>query len=151
MSLNSAGLFVALSSHAQTLGLFDQVNGHEAANPPGNGLSCAFWGARIAPLPEGSGLASTTGVVTFTARIYLPSAAPQDSTDPTALSACDALIGVYSGDFTLGGLVKEVDLLGQSGVPLSGQMGWLEINGIKYRTQDITIPLVINDLWTQAP
>jgi hypothetical protein len=151
MSLDSAGLFSALQSHAMTLGLFERVNGHESMNAPGNGLTCAYWWVRVGPLPRGSGLASTSGVVVFTARIYAPNQLPQDSTDPLVLSATDALIAVYSGDFNLGGAIRNVDLLGESGTPLSAQAGWLPMDGTTYRTSDVTIPLVVNDLWTQTP
>lgn len=151
MSLNSAGLFAALSSHAQKLGVFDRVNEHESMNAPGSGLTCAFWFVRVGPFPPGSGLAATTGLVVFTARIYSPNTQPQDSADPAVMHAADLLLAAYSGDFDLGGLVRDVDLLGASGTPLSAQAGWLQIDAsTTYRTVDITIPLIINDLWSQA-
>lgn len=151
MSLNSAGLFAALSSHAQTLGVFDRVNEHEPQNAPGNGLTCAFWFVRLGPFPAGSGLASTSGLVVFSARIYKPNQAPYGPEDVAVMSAADALIAAYSGEFDLGGLVRNVDLLGQSGMQLSAAAGWLPFGDTTYRTVDVTIPLVINDLFTQAP
>jgi len=151
MSLNTVGLFAALSSHAQTLGLFDQVNEHESMNPPGNGLTYELWFVRLAPFPAGSGLASTSGLVVFTARIYRAQPLPAGAEDTTVMAAADALMAAYSGDFQLGGLVRNVDLLGQSGLQLAAQAGWLPIDGTKYRTVDITIPLICNDLWTQSP
>lgn len=151
MSLNTAGLFSALSSHAQTLGVFDRVDGHEPMNAPGRGLTCAFWFVRLSPFPAGSGLAATSGLVVFTARIYKPNTLPQDTVDPDVLHAADLLLGAYSGDFELGGLVRNVDLLGQSGQQLSAAAGWLQIDAsTTYRTVDITIPLVVNDLWSQS-
>jgi hypothetical protein len=151
MSLNTAGLFNALASHAASLGIFDRVNNHEPANAPGNGLSYSLHWVRIAPVPTHSGLASTTGVVPFLGRIYRPAAQPSDEVDIEVLGATDALLAVYSADFTLGGLVRNVDLLGQTGNQLSAQAGWLLIDAIQHRTSDITIPLIVNDLWTQAP
>jgi len=59
-------------------------------------------------------------------------------------------MGAYSGDFTLGGLVRDVDLLGHSGQQLSALPGWLDMGEAKYRTVDITIPMVISDAWAQA-
>ena len=87
MSLNSAGLFAALSSHAQTLGVFDTVNEHEPMNAPRNGLTCAFWFVRLAPFPAGSGLSSTSGLVVFTARIYKPNQLPQGSEDAAGMGS----------------------------------------------------------------
>ena len=151
MSLDTPGLFTALSSHAMTLGLFDRVNNHEPHNAPGNGLTCAFWWMRLAPALS-SGLSSTSGVVTFMARIFKPAPIPQDENDLEVLTATDALIAAYSGDFTLGDRVRQADLLGQTGQPLSAQAGWLTVDeNTKYRTSDITIPLIVNDLFTQAP
>ena len=150
MSLNTAAILDALKSHASASGLFDRVNGHESANAPGNGLTAEFWWVRTTAAAASSGLASTSAVVVFTGRIYLPSTTPQDETDIAVLNATDALIGAYSGDFELGGLVRNVDLLGQHGAQLSAAAGWLPRDSVTYRTSDITIPLVVNDLWTQS-
>lgn len=151
MTINSAAIFAALESHAQASGLFDRVNGHEPRNAPGNGLTCAFWFAGLVPIPAASGLAATSARLTFTARIYLPALAePQDAIDPAILSAADTLMIAYSGDFTLGTAIRDVDLLGHSGLQLSAQPGWLDMAEAKFRTVDITIPMVINDAWAQA-
>jgi len=150
MSLDSAGLFTALTSHAQALGVFDHVNGHETLNPPGHGLTCDVFFVRFGPALS-SGLSSTSGVVVFMARIYKPNTLPEDHVEIELLSAADALVAAYSGDFTLGDRVRQVDLMGQTGTPLSAQGGWLRIDETMHRTADITIPLVVNDLWTQAP
>jgi hypothetical protein len=149
MTINSVAIFDALESHAQASGLFDRVGGHEPRNGPGNGLTVAFWFAGLAPV-QTSGLASTSVRLIFTARIYLPALMePQDAIDPTVIAATDALMAAYSGDFTLGGLIREVDLLGQHGQQLSALPGWLPGES-PFRTVDITIPMVINDLFTQA-
>lgn len=151
MSLDSAGLFAGLTSHAQKLGIFDRVTGHESLNPPGNGLTCDVFFVSLRPFAAGSGLATTTGVALFMARIYKPNMRPEDYVEHELLSAGDALIAAYSGEFDLGGRIRNVDLQGQTGTPLSAQGGWLRIDEGMYRTCDVTIPLVVNDLWTQAP
>lgn len=150
MSLNTAGILAALQSHAQTLGVFDRVNGHESANAPGHGLTCDFFWMRVVPYPAGSGVASTTVVVTFMARIYLATTQLSDDIDPQILHATDELCRAYSADFQLGGQVRDMDLLGHSGQQLSAQAGWLQVDATKYRTADVTIPMIVNDLWTQA-
>jgi hypothetical protein len=151
MSLNSKALFAALSSHAQTLGVFDRVNEHESMNAPGNGMTCELWFVRLAPFPPGSGLAVTTGLVVFTARIYRTQQLPAGAEDVAVMDAAYDLIAAYSADYTLGGLVRNVDLLGQSGLQLAAQAGWLPVGETKYRTVDVTIPLIMNDLFPQAP
>ena len=134
------------------IGIFDVVAGHEPKNAPGNGLAFSLHWAGARPHPRQSGLASTTVVVTWVARVWLNMLTePQDDIDPLVLDATDRLCAAYSGDFTLGGTVRDVDLLGQAGTPLSAQGGYLKIDSATYRTSDITLPLIVNDVWTQAP
>jgi hypothetical protein len=48
---------------------------------------------------------------------------PEDAIDPELLAAVDALMSAYSGDFQLGGLITQVDLLGAYGKPLGAERG----------------------------
>jgi hypothetical protein len=151
MSLDVRGITNALVSHAMASGLFEVVNGHEPKSAPGNGLTAAVWVQDIGPQEGGSGLQSTTGRLAFTVRIYNGMLSePRDDIDPNVLSAVDTLIAAYSGDFELGGLVRNVDLLGMSGTPLSARAGYLNQNNTLYRVMDINVPVIINDLWSQS-
>jgi hypothetical protein len=150
VALNVEGLLAAMESHALTLGYFERVNGHEPNNPPGNGLTAAVWANDMRPVLS-SGLASTSARVTFMVRVYVPAIGqPQDDLDPNVVKAVDALMAAYTGDFELGGLIRSVDLLGSTGEPLSAQAGWLPFPDALYRVVTITVPLIVNDLWTQA-
>jgi hypothetical protein len=151
--VNVTGILDGIVSHALSTGLFEQVNTHEPKSaPPGGGLTAAVWAQRIGPVPTGSGLAITSGLVVFTLRIYSNMLAePQDAIDPEILAAVDVLMAAYSGDFELGGTVRNVDLLGETGTPLSMQAGYLSQDKRLFRVVDLTIPCVINDLWGQAP
>jgi hypothetical protein len=152
MPLNAKALFDAMESHALSSGQFESVNGHEPKSAPGNGLTAAVWSQDVGPVPRGSGLAITSGLVTFFLRIYQPMLMqPQDAIDPAVLGAVDALFTAYSGDFTLGGLVKNIDLLGSSGTSLRAQAGYLNQDNKLFRVMTITIPLIVNDLWEQTP
>lgn len=143
-------LFAAVESHALTLGLFERVNIHEPKNAPGNGLSCAIWVDSIKHA-RSSGLASTSGVVIFQGRIMSNMLAePQDGIDPQILSAVCVLMAEYSGSFTLGGTVRGVDLLGAEGESLSAKAGYLNMDSRLFRAMELTLPIVINDLWTQV-
>jgi hypothetical protein len=139
----------ALVSHAATSGYFGRVNKHEPKNAPGNGLTAAIWAQHIRPYK--SGLASTTVRVEWRLRIYTSMLSePQDAIDPAMLAATGALMAAYSAGFTLDGLVRSVDLLGESGVPLQAQAGYLPIDNKMYRFMDITVPVVINDVFDQS-
>jgi hypothetical protein len=143
-------LFDALESHLLTLGLFDRVAMHEPKNAPGNGLTAALWVQDIKP-SKTTGLAETDGVVTFNVRIYKPMlASPQNQIDPDILAAAAALLGEYSGNFTLAGSVLAIDLLGMNGAPLSAQAGYLNQDSKVFRVMVVTVPVIIEDVWGQA-
>jgi len=76
---------------------------------------------------------------------------PQDAIDTNIMTAVDALMAAYSSDFDLGGLVRNVDLLGAHGDPLAADAGYLEQDKRLYRVVVISLPLICNDLYTQAP
>lgn len=143
----------AIVAHALTSGRFERVNGHDPDSPPGTGLTVAVWSDYIGPAPSGSGLAATTARVVFMVRIYSSvMQEPQDDIDPNLDAACDALMTAYSADFELGGLVRNVDLLAQTGAAMSAQAGWVTYpNGALYRTKTITLPVIVNDAWPQSP
>ncbi len=141
-----------IEDHAAASGWFDRVNRHEPKNAPGYGLTAAIWVDRIEPVPARSGLAATSGRLVVNVRIYSSMLAePQDAIDPHVTAAVNVLMVAYSGDFTLGGLVEKVDLLGAHGVPLSAQAGYLNQDNKVYRVMTITVPLALNDLWSQQP
>jgi len=152
MPLNLAPITDAVLSHVSASGWFDRANGHEPKNAPGKGLSAAVWLQAVAPISGRSGLAVTSARIELSVRVSMPMLhEPQDEIDPTLLSAVDALLTAYSGDFTLGGLVEEVDLLGAYGSPLGAQAGYLTQDQIAYRVMTITLPVVIDDCFPQAP
>lgn len=141
----------ALASHASASGWFDSVNGHEPKNLPGKGLTAAVWLDRIMPTPGQSGLDSTSARVIMMVRIYTSMLSePQDAIDPAVTRAVNSLYTAYSADFTLGDLVESVDLLGRHGVGMNGQAGYLRQDGRELRIFDITVPLILNDLWSQS-
>lgn len=147
------GILSALESHAVASGHVERANQHEVISSPGSGISAAIWPQALAPAAGKSGLASTTIRIEFMVRLMTPAIAqPADSIDPAMIDAAAALFTAYSGDFTLGGLVREVDLLGGSGTPLSWRAGWLPMkDGGTSRVIDITVPLIVNDQFDQAP
>ncbi|MBD9723446.1 hypothetical protein PV755_45415 [Streptomyces caniscabiei] len=151
MALNILGLTDAVQSHAGASGYFETVNGHEPKNAPAaGGLTAAVWADRVTAL-RSSSLNSVSVLLVFNVRIYgSAQSEPADAIDPNMLAAVDALCAAYSGDFTLGGLVRSVDLLGSNGTPLSVQAGYLSQDGSLYRVMTITVPCIVNDLWEEV-
>jgi hypothetical protein len=151
MALDAAGLLNAVQDHALASGWFDRVNGHEPKSPPdATGLTAAVWVQRISPAIGGSGLNATSIRLELMLRMYAGiDQEPADMLDPNMLAALDDLMARYSGDFELDGEVREVDLLGQFGDPLQARAGYLIQSGTEFRVMDITLPLIVDDLWTQ--
>jgi hypothetical protein len=146
-------LFAGLKTQAASSGLFDgKVLGHEPRSAPGMGFTYALWLGPVTPVPLASGLNSTTGRVIVSARIYTPFLQKsEDQIETDLMRRVLQMIGFYSGELTLGGTVMEVDLLGSYGVALEcGPVGYLDMDGAYYRVADLTIPVIIDALWTQA-
>lgn len=151
MSIAIASILDGVISYTAASGWFDRVQGHEVVNAPGYGLTAAVWLQQIDPIALGSGLNSTSGRLVLQQRLYQNALSePRDAIDPNLIQATDALMAAYSGDFDLGGTIRNVDLLGHHGISLSGNAGYLDISGKMFRIFDITIPLIVSDLWTQA-
>jgi hypothetical protein len=151
VTLALADIIDAACSHAQTAGWFDTVNGHEPKRAPGLGVSASVWAQSLRPVSARSGLNATSALVVLNVRCMTPMLAePQDDVDPNLFGAVDALMRAYTGDFDLGGLVSNVDLLGSYGPGLTAEAGYLNQDQVLYRVVTITLPLVVNDLWSQA-
>lgn len=150
MSLNSKPILDAIVSHAARSGYFEKINTVEPKAPPGNGLTCAIWTQHIGRAVS-SGASSTSGYLIFTVRLFSNMLQePQGQIDPNMMVAVDALVNAYQADFTLDGLVRAVDLLGMEGQALEANAGYVTINNVMFRTFDITLPLIINDVWDQV-
>jgi hypothetical protein len=151
--VNIVQLRAALIDHALSLGLFTSVNAHEPKSAPATGgVTGALWVQRIGPATGRSGLTATTVRIEFAFRVSLPMLnEPQDEIDLDLLVATAALMTAYSGDFDLADNIEEVDLLGATGTPLSAEAGYLNQDNRLFRVMVITIPLIVNDVFNQAP
>lgn len=145
--IQSRLLSIALSS-----GQFANISGHEPASPVPAGLSASLSLAGIGPSKKFSGLSSTAAAVTWRLRIDNPmTTGDLDAIDPAVATATSVIIGMFSGDFTLGGAVFVVDLLGMNGVPLAGKAGYINQAGQpSVRIMDVMVPLVIDNVWAQG-
>jgi len=151
--LDLAAYRSAVMSHAQALGPFGQVIGHEPVSAPGSGLTYAVWVGPVRTIPDRSGLNTVSARLEMRGRVFLPAdSEPMDDVDVTVTDVVSKLMGAYCGDFTLDGTVAEVDVLGAYGTPLSADTGYASFaGGTTYRVATLTIPLIINDAWNEAP
>lgn len=144
-------IFDAVVSDAQSSGYFDRVNQHEPKKAPRSGITAAIWVQSINPIALISGLASTSARIVFTLRMYMPMMAePMDMIDPKMTKAVSNLMRRYHDDFDFEGVIRNVDLMGAHGVALAAQAGYIEMDNRLFRTYDMTIPCLVNDVWPQA-
>lgn len=152
MAIDTLAILQALQSHAAATGHLERFELHEPIRAPDADLTWAVWIQSVTPVPARSGLQTTSVRIVATARFYQGTQTERDSIDPRIMAAADALLAAYNGDFTLDGLIAEIDILGAYDIPLNAQAGYVTYpDGTTYRVFDLTIPMVLNDVWTQAP
>jgi hypothetical protein len=148
--LNFNGIVAEVANVSRRLGLYTVVTKHEPKNAPPAGVVSAIWVQRIGPAR--SGLSSTSVRLVLMQRVYTSMISdPADAIDPRIIRAVDRTMAALTADLDLGGLVSHIDLLGlEGGVPMSAEAGYLDQDGKLMRIMDITIPLILNDVWTQG-
>jgi hypothetical protein len=153
MALDVAAITDAIVSPVAASGLVVRVFEHEPKSAPAqDGISAAVWFTGIWPFSGGSGLDQTSACVTFMIRIYTGMLAePQDSIDPDMLDATSRLINLFGGDFELGGNVRNVDIFGEARHgELSAVSGYINQDHRLMRVVDLTLPIIVSDVWPQV-
>ena len=151
MAFDFQALIDAVASDALVTGIFDTVNAHEPTSAPGNGMTCSIWSSDIRSVPS-SGLGAVSVLVELTARIQTPRIQEDPNTiDPLIMQAVGTLMAEFGGGFTLGGIVREIDLLGQHSSGLGAKPGYVTQNNVVYRVMDMTVPIIVNDLYAEVP
>jgi len=141
----ATALYASLKSAALELGLFQAVDTHEPLNAPGNRLFCSIVLGPMSPVTS-SGLAAVSGRITFAFHLWSSAMQkPYDNIDPEILAATASLMGQLSGEFTLAGTVRNIDLFS-----MSAQPGWVDFEGKQFRVVTLTVPVVINDMFAEV-
>jgi hypothetical protein len=149
--VGAGATLVALLNLAKATGMFEVARLTEFKSAPPNGLCFALWVQQLGAAPTGSGMAVTTVVLQATARLYIPMLTkPEELVEVRITDAADAYLGALSGSFTLGGSVRNIDLLGEMGEPMVWTYGYITVDSKMYRIADLPINIVINDAWTQV-
>ena len=93
-----------------------------------------------------SGLAAVSGQVTLMVHVWnWAQKRPLDDVDPDVLAATCALMGAFAGGFTLNGTVRDIELF-----QMSAQPGYVNFDEKEYRAMVITLPVLINDMFTEV-
>lgn len=151
MSIDIDGILDVIVTHAQNTGWFQQVFEHESRQSPTNGVNLGVWVESISPI-RSSGLANTSVRLELEMRMYANTMAePYDEIDSTLVKALDALFTAYIGDFELGGESRHIDVFGAHGPPLNVRVGYMNVDGREVRVFQIRLPIIVDDVWPQAP
>lgn len=141
----AAALFADIQSMAQELGIFQAVDTHEPENAPGNRLYCSINLGSARPVTS-SGLNSVSGQVTLTVRVWSSAIQkPLDNIDPELLAAACSLMGQFSSGFSIGGTVRNIDLFA-----MVAQPAYVDFDGKSFKIIEISLPIVINDLFAES-
>jgi hypothetical protein len=148
MALDIGSILDTLISHAMATGHFESVNEFKVDEPSGTGITAGIWNDDTTPI-KSSGLGAVSVRIRFKLRMFSSTeAAPESYLDRAMVDAASTLLNAYAGDFELGGDVRAIDVLGMEGEPLSANAHFMNLSGVIFRVQDITIPVLVNDVWT---
>lgn len=148
MSLDTKAILAKLASIGKAAGLFVKVSKFEPRGQPGNGVTLSLISGPMRPIAS-SGLNNASLRWQIDGRVYLPmNYEPQEDADSLLTAAAAKYLEALCGQFTLGGLVRCVDVFGSDGEPLSATPGYIEHNDKLYRVITLEIPLLINQQWT---
>jgi hypothetical protein len=152
MPLDIGDILDRLTSHALASGHFETVNEFKVDEPggAGSGITLGIWSDDIVPV-KSSGLASVSVRINFKVRIFASTESPPESyLERAMVDATSALWSAYALDFELGGEARHIDLLGAEGQPLSANAHYMNLSGVIHRVVDITVPVIVNDVFDLA-
>jgi hypothetical protein len=144
-------IFDRMESTLAALGIADVVNMHEPKKAPGNGVAIATWPQGLRAVPGMGGLNKTTVVIDWAIRFTTNMLTqPGDRIEREMLKAADVVGNAINGDFTLGGAIRNVDILGAHSRGITFDAGYMDQDGKKYRTYMMRVPLIVDDIWEQV-
>lgn len=152
-SFDPAAVLNGIVSVLEKVGSIDAgvVTG-QGQNPPAQGVSATLWAGPIRTQPKRSGLNVVSIALEVNVRLTVPMSQPPDAFETALLGAFGDVCNALVGGFTLGGEVEQVDLLGAySGNGLRGDPGYVQFDGVKYRCITAVVPVVLDDVWGEAP
>jgi hypothetical protein len=127
------------------------VQKYEPRGQPPNGVSLSLISGSLAATTS-SGLNTASLRWQVDGMVYLPfHLDPPENIDAILMNAAGGYCEALCAQFTLGGLVRMIDVFGSEGERLSATAGYLEQDKKLYRVNRLIIPLIINSKWTLTP
>lgn len=149
-------LLTDITDYCGRTGLFDSVQAFELDGNIGQFVAAVFpAGPAMEPVEGLSGVNVTSLRVTFVIRLYLAvSQQTPDVVDPKMMHATSTLMQRFSEGFTFTETIYAVDILGEQGVKLTAHAGYMKVGSPEgtslYRIMDITVPLLLANVWQQV-
>lgn len=150
MALNTVNLLTKLGSYVKRTGRAKRVVLYDPMSqvPPGT-ISISIRSVRA--FNQISALNKTGVCIVFSIVLYIDSKAePKDGQELELMGVFDLLMQSFNEKFTLEGAVHSIDIFGRAGTPLGADFGRVEIDKVIYRVMDITLPLLVTNVWTQG-
>ena len=148
MSLDTKAILTKLAGIGKQTGLFVKVDKFEPRGQPGNGVTLFLISGPMRAITS-SGLNNASLRWQIDGRLYTPmNSEPAAELDAVLTGAAAKYLEALCAQFTLGGLVRCIDVFGSDGEPLSATPGYLEQNDKVFRVVTLEIPLLINQQWT---
>jgi hypothetical protein len=141
---------VALEGHLEASGYFGKVQVGEFKSAPDEVFAASVWlvGASAYQVYLDGGSAE---VHTVNVRIYRRLFSESESEiEYDIAQAVSQTMSDFSGEFDLGGTIRNIDIGGIAGASLSVDFGHLDVGGTLFRVADITVPMLVDDSATAA-
>lgn len=152
MSLDTKGMMNALGTYALKCGYFESVILHEATSASTlTGVTCSIM-LMSARSTQSSGLNSVSMVVEFMLRCYTSTLQQDmDAIDPRVMDAADAMMAALCGNFQLNRAdTRYVDVLGSDSDGLRCTTGYMPMDNQMFRTIDVMVPILCNDIYGEV-
>ena len=145
MPFNVTGTMRTLQSHLAAAGYFRHVQIGEPKSAPTQRFTAAI--DMVAIDPHDITLAAICALYTMKVRVYdNMTHEPQEDVELEMAIVVDKVMNDLSGDFTLGGTVRGIDM-----AQLNTRWAFLEVDRTMYRIADISIPIIVNDVAVLSP
>ncbi len=138
-------------SQCRASGGFDGVVTHELRKAPTSQFVLGAWWLRTRTIPQRSGLASTSILVTLQARIYMPLQGDPDQLDTELWRRTDLIYAAMHSGLTFTDDEHEIDILGAYGDGVTADAGFLPMpDNTPVRVSDVNVPIVVDDAYAQV-
>lgn len=150
MPFNIRATLQAIQSYLEASGYFVGSQVSEPKQPPPEGFYAAVY-------MSAAGVNSLT--LTGTIERHLPIirvyrqmlAEPAEDIEFGMAEVISKVASDLIGEYDLGATIRNVDVGGQTGAPMSATWGYVDVGGAMFRIVDLIVPLIVDDSATLAP